>query len=85
MLLDKELLDEVILKRIHFSGEALKILLKEGRSLTKQQTLAICELLGVSFRVIRENESYNIITSDLIHGRINLEFDNGFLVDAIME
>lgn len=84
-IFDKDAFNDIILKRIDFSGEVLKLLFDENRDFNKTQVCAVCEILGVPYRIVREDETWNQIDGNLLHGRLDLEFENGKLVDATME
>lgn len=81
----EELKEKVNDLRMDFSEKVLKLFRDSESKFTKQESISICEFLGVPYRIIRENDNYNVVHADTVMGRLNLEFENNILVDILVE
>lgn len=80
-----ELQEKVNDLRLEFSGKLLTLLRDSDRDFSRDDCESICDFLGVDHRTIREDDQYLPLKSDIRMGRLNFEFENGILVDILIE
>ena len=85
MEISEELREKIINLRIDFSAEVLKLLTSREESFSKEESIFICESLGIPYRIGREDSVFHEIDVELEHGRLFMEFDNNKLSGLPME
>jgi hypothetical protein len=82
---DEQLQEKVNDLRLDFSAKVLTLLRDSDRDFDRPECESICDFLGVDYRTIREDDKFNTLKSDIRMGRLNFEFENGKLVEVLVE